>query len=148
MTTTSRLITKLIIHCSATAEGRDYTAAQVSQWHQARNFSPYTDPLTGASMYVGYHYLIHLDGTIESCRPEGVVGCHTRGHNNNSIGICYIGGLGADGRPKDTRTPAQKSALKGLLGELRVRYPAVSIHGHNEFAAKACPCFDVRMLGC
>lgn len=139
-----RGIKKLIVHCTATPEGRDFTRAQVSAWHKAERFSHYTHPETGEKEYVGYHYLIHIDGRIEACRPENVRGCHASGHNADSIGICYIGGVDAYGEPKDTRTGAQKAALVMLLKQLKARYRGVTIHGHREFAAKACPCFDAK----
>lgn len=140
-----RKINMLIVHCAATPEGKEYTSQTISNWHQARKFSSYKDPNTGKLMYVGYHYLAHLDGTIEVCRPENVRGCHVSGYNANSIGICYIGGVDKDGKTaKDTRTPAQKAALLKLLKELKTRFPGATIHGHHEFAAKACPSFDAK----
>lgn len=144
--TPGRAINRLIIHCAATPEGKDFSSENVSNWHEARKFSYYIDPKSGKRMYVGYHYLIHLDGSIEECRPESVRGCHVSGYNANSIGICYIGGVAADGKntPKDTRTQAQKEALILMLKRLKAKYPGASIHGHNEFAAKACPCFNVK----
>lgn len=72
------------------------------------------------------------------------VGAHCKGHNTVSIGVCYIGGLSKDGKPKDTRTPQQKPALKALIVQLEVEYPEAMVHGHNEFSSKACPCFDVK----
>lgn len=92
----------------------------------------------------GYHYVIPTDGTIEVGRPEAVVGSHCRYHNRHSIGVCYIGGLAADGKtPMDTRTPAQKEALKRLLAELHNRYPKALILGHRDIdPLKACPCFS------
>ena len=72
-----------------------------------------------------------------------MIGAHCLGHNARSIGVCYIGGVARDGRtPKDTRTEAQKEALARLLRELHARYPAARLHGHREFANKACPSFD------
>lgn len=127
-----RKITEIIIHCSATREGRDFTVADIDGWHRARGFAG-----------IGYHYVVYRDGTIAAGRPEEMVGAHTLGHNRNSIGICYIGGLDSSGRPKDTRTPEQRKALRGLTKELKGRYPGATIHGHREFAAKACPGFDV-----
>lgn len=127
-----RKITKIIIHCSATAAGRDFTAADIDRWHRARGFNG-----------IGYHYVVRLDGRVESGRPESRQGAHCLGQNSNSIGVCYIGGLKADGKtPCDTRTPEQKQALLKLVRELKSRYPGVTVHGHMEFAAKACPCFD------
>lgn len=130
----TRRIDKIILHCSATPEGKDYTVAQIRQWHLARGFSD-----------VGYHYVIYRDGSVHRGRPETQVGAHTTGYNPHSIGICYIGGCAPDGKtPKDTRTPAQRAALIRLVAELRRQYPAATVHGHNEFAAKACPSFNVQ----
>lgn len=129
-----RKITEIIIHCSATPEGRKVTTAQIDRWHKERGFKK-----------IGYHYVIYLDGSIHVGRKEEEIGAHTVGHNANSIGICYVGGCAKDGRtPKDTRTEAQKNALCGLLSELVNKYTDASIHGHREFANKACPCFDVQ----
>lgn len=129
-----RKITEIIIHCSATPEGRKVTTDQIDRWHKERGFKK-----------IGYHYVIYLDGSIHEGRKEEEIGAHTVGHNANSIGICYVGGCAKDGRtPKDTRTDAQKNALCGLLSELVKKYPNASIHGHREFANKACPCFDVK----
>lgn len=128
-----RQITELIIHCTATPEGKDFTAADVRRWHTHDNH--WDD--------IGYHYIIRLDGTIERGRPVEHIGAHCLGHNAASIGICYVGGCARDGkRPKDTRTPAQKDSLRALLRVLRAQYPAATIHGHRDFALKACPSFD------
>lgn len=139
-----RKINKIIIHCAATPEGKDFTVQQIDQWHRQRGFR-----------CIGYHYVIYRDGTIHKGRPIEQVGAHTSGHNANSIGICYIGGCAADGSstkslgspkntPKDTRTPAQRVALIRLVRELRSQFPGATVHGHNEFAAKACPSFNVQ----
>jgi N-acetylmuramoyl-L-alanine amidase len=84
-----------------------------------------------------------LDGTVEKGRDESEIGAHCQGKNKNSIGICYVGGLDINGKPKDTRTKEQKEALWNLLRELLVKYPKATIHGHRDFANKACPSFDV-----
>ena len=129
-----RSITEIIIHCSATAEGRDFGVADIRRWHKAQGW---TD--------VGYHYVVRLDGTVQEGRALSEPGAHCKGHNAHSIGICYVGGLAADGRtPKDTRTTAQRAALRALVDRLQRQFPAATVHGHCEFAAKACPCFDVR----
>lgn len=126
-------ITKIILHCSATQEGKDFTVSDITKWHKQRGFTT-----------IGYHYVIYRDGSINKGRPEDQIGAHTLGQNANSIGICYIGGLDTDNKPKDTRTEAQKASLIKLVEELKGRYPGATVHGHNEFAAKACPCFDVK----
>ncbi len=127
-----RTIAEIIVHCSATAEGRSFTVADIDRWHLERGFRK-----------IGYHYVIYLDGSVHAGRSEAETGAHCLGHNAHSIGVCYIGGCAADGRtPKDTRTPQQKAALTALLHDLRRRYPGAKIHGHRDFAAKACPSFD------
>ena len=93
---------------------------------------------------VGYHYVIRLDGTIEQGRPLEMIGAHCTGHNAHSIGICYIGGLDRSGNPKDTRTQVQKDVLWSLVESLQKRFPGATVHGHREFANKACPCFEVK----
>ena len=128
-----RQITEIIIHCSATPEGRDYTVADIDRWHRARGFRQ-----------IGYHYVIYRDGSIHIGRPLNEAGAHCQGHNAHSIGICYIGGLAKDGRtPKDTRTPEQRNSLRTLLHQLWEDYLRATIHGHYEFAPKACPSFRV-----
>ena len=127
-----RKINEIIVHCAATPEGKNFKAADIDRWHRERKMK-----------CIGYHYVVDLDGTVEPGRPESEIGAHCLGHNQYSIGVCYVGGLAADGKtPKDTRTAAQKEALLALLKKLKAKYPKASIHGHRDFAAKACPSFD------
>ena len=128
-----RKITEIIIHCSATKEGHPFFAADIDRWHKAQGWSG-----------IGYHYVIDIDGKVETGRAEYQTGAHAKGHNANSIGICYIGGLDINGKPKDTRTPEQRKSLAELVARLKVKYPKATVHGHNEFANKACPCFDAK----
>ena len=128
-----RSIDKIIVHCSATREGQHVTVQQIRQWHLQRNFAD-----------IGYHYVIYLDGTVHKGRPLEKAGAHCKGYNAHSIGICYVGGLDRQGKPKDTRTAAQRAALLTLIRELRQRFPRATVHGHREFANKACPCFDAK----
>ena len=133
-----RKINLIIVHCSATPEGKDFTVDDITRWHKARGFKT-----------IGYHYVIYRDGTIHEGRPVSEIGAHCVGHNANSIGVCYIGGLAADGKtPKDTRTDAQKLSLRNLLSQLKKSYPGVAIRGHRDFAAKACPSFDATKEYC
>lgn len=130
-----RDINKIIIHCSATAAGQRVTVEQIRGWHTARGWSD-----------IGYHYVIYLDGSVHVGRPLTKIGAHTKGHNHDSIGICYIGGVDANdiNKAQDTRTHEQKVALRALVNGLKGIYPSATIHGHNEFANKACPSFDVQ----
>ena len=127
-----RTITEIIIHCSATPEGKDYTVDDITRWHKQRGFTT-----------IGYHYVVYRDGSIHDGRDVDVAGAHCTGHNSHSIGVCYVGGIDAESRqPKDTRTEAQKASMLSLLIDLKKMYPGAKIHGHRDFAAKACPCFD------
>ena len=130
-----RLINEIILHCTATKEGINYNVSDVDKWHKARGFKG-----------IGYHYLILLDGTVMPGRPVNEIGAHTLGHNQNSIGICYVGGLDKNGKAKDTRTPAQKLAMYKLLYDLLQCYPNAQVSCHYQWANKACPCFKIEDL--
>lgn len=127
-----RTINEIIFHCSATPEGKEFSAQQIRGWHLQRGFSD-----------IGYHVIVHLDGSIERGRPLHIAGAHTNGHNANSIGVCYIGGVDEFNNPKDTRTPAQRETLRAIAQLARSLMPGIKISGHREYARKACPCFDV-----
>ena len=122
-------ITKIIVHCSATPEDRPVTVQEIDTWHKKQGYAK-----------IGYHWVIYLDGSVHKGRDESEQGAHTAGQNANSIGGCRKDGV----VPKDTRTPEQKAALIRLLKELKQRYPGVTVHGHREFANKACPSFDAK----
>ena len=131
-----RRIQHIVVHCSATPEGRVHTAADIRAWHKAKGWKD-----------IGYHWVIRIDGTIEPGRPEPTVGAHVEGHNSYTIGVVYVGGVAKDSlQPKDTRTAAQKAAMLNLLGDLKRRFPKAEILGHRDFpkVAKACPSFDAK----
>lgn len=140
--------TGIAVHCTATREGEDFDATDVDGWHRKLGW-------TG----IGYHYLIRLDGTVEEGRPEWAIGSHIAGHNSETIGVVYVGGLDEHGKPKDTRTEDQKVAMKLLLANLTAKYrkTLTKVAGHRDFSPdkngngvieqrewlKDCPCFDV-----
>jgi len=127
-----REINKIIVHCSATREGENFEVAEIRKWHLARGFND-----------IGYHFYIDLYGEIHKGRDISKIGAHCKGHNRNSIGICYCGGVEADGKtPKDTRLECQKESLIAVLRTLKAMYPNAVIHSHNDFANKACPSFN------
>jgi N-acetylmuramoyl-L-alanine amidase len=128
-----RKIQEIIIHCTATRLDAICTVETIRRYHRSLGWCD-----------IGYHYVIYPDGSVHPGRPVEEPGAHTVGHNAYSIGIAYVGGLDADGRPADTRTPNQRIVLLQLVKDLMEEYSITSIHGHNEYAAKACPCFDVR----
>lgn len=142
-----RQINYLVIHCSATRANQSYTVAQMTKDHKARGFNS-----------AGYNYYIRRDGTIIPLRPIEVIPAQVAGHNANSIGICYEGGMSATGGIEDNRTAEQKTSLIKLLKELKVRFPAAKICGHRDFSPdkdkdgivepnewiKWCPSYDAK----
>ena len=128
-----RVITLLVIHCSAVKPDQTSSAAQIDTWHRQR----------GWKLGIGYHYVIRRDGTVEPGRPEWLTGAHCLNHNVHSIGICYEGGLDIRGQPADTRTAEQKVSMRQLLEALLQRYPRALIVGHRDLSHdRDCPCFN------
>ena len=124
--TSMREINRIIIHCAATPNGREFHASDIDRWHRERGWR-----------CIGYHYVIALDGAIEDGRPVEEIGAHCKGYNHDSIGICLIG--------TDQFTASQWRALNDLLRRLTANHPGISIHGHNEFNPhKTCPGFPVQ----
>ncbi len=129
-----RKINKVIVHCTATPEGRETTVEEIRRWHKARGWSD-----------IGYHYIIYLDGTVHEGRPVEKIGAHCKGRNTGSIGISYVGGIDAIHlKPKDTRTEEQKASLAHMLKYLKTEFPEIEIFGHRDFSKKACPSFDAQ----
>lgn len=127
-----RSITLIVVHCSANRAGSALRLTDIDRHHRSLGWKG-----------CGYHYVIPTDGTLEEGRPEAEMGAHCRHHNRHSIGICYIGGLSADGTPADTRTEAQRATLRRLLASLHRRFLRALIIGHRDLdPLKACPCFD------
>lgn len=142
-----RPINEIIVHCSATKAGTDFDVGWIRTEHLKRGFYD-----------VGYHYVIRLDGTIEKGRAVENAGAHAKGHNDFTIGVCYIGGLNAVGKPEDTRTTAQQHALRSCIDMVKIRFGKIPIRGHRDLSPdinhdgqitpdewmKQCPCFDVE----
>ena len=127
-----RVIRLIIIHCSAVRPWQVSGLQDIDRWHRQQGWNG-----------CGYHYVVRRDGTIETGRPLEMVGAHCVHHNQHSIGVCYEGGLDADGLTADTRTKIQKVAMRQLLEKLHEQFPKAVIAGHNVFdPTKDCPCFD------
>ena len=141
-------IARLVIHCTATVAGREVTAADIRRWHTA------APPIGKGWKQVGYTDMVHLDGRVErlvenneDAYVDGLeVTNGAKGYNRTSRHIVYVGGIAANGRPADTRTPAQKEALRAYVNQFRKRFPWADVCGHRDLpgVAKACPCYDVR----
>lgn len=130
-----RDIDEIILHCSATPEGRAHDVADIRRWHvDGRGWSD-----------VGYHFCILIDGTIEAGRPVNIQGAHVKGRNKTSIGVCYIGGCDKDMKAKDTMNHGQERAFLNLVATLRGIYgEELRVSGHNQYAKKSCPSFVVE----
>ena len=145
-------IDAIVVHCSATPEGRDLDWRDINMMHVKRGFQ-----------CIGYNFVVKLDGTVQVGRSLTVDGAHCnskgfsgKSYNKHSIGICYIGGTDAQGKAKDTRTLEQKKALRELIAKLVKEYPVKEILGHRDTSPdldgdgvvepfewiKMCPCFD------
>ena len=127
-----RQINRLILHSAETPISKDFSAIDIDKWHKERGFNE-----------IGYHFVIKLTGELEFGRGVEQVGAHTFGFNNNSIGICLIGGVDNNGKRTDTRTPAQHRTLLGLVKMFKQIYPGIEVNGHYEFSDKKCPFFKV-----
>ena len=125
---------KIILHCSATPEGKDYKMSDIDRWHKNQGWE-----------MCGYHFIVDLDGTVEKGRPEEMIGAHTSGHNSDSIGICYIGGCDKNMRAKDTRTEQQKISMYKLVYNMMNKYKLTltNVYCHNQYANKCCPSFNI-----
>ena len=130
----AREIQKIIVHCTATPEGRNVSVDEIRRWHVQDN----------GWLDIGYHWVIELDGSLEEGRKEYRNGAHAKGYNSKSVGVVYVGGCDKDMKPKDTRTEAQKETLRCILEDLKVRYPKAEIIGHRDVSNKACPSFDAK----
>jgi N-acetylmuramoyl-L-alanine amidase len=128
-----RKLDRIIVHCTATPEGRHVDVDTIRSWHKKRGWSD-----------IGYHYVIYLDGSVHVGRDVAKIGAHVVGHNADTIGVVYVGGTDAAGKAKDTMNDAQQTAFVNLVKALRDKYGALTLHGHNEYAAKACPSFNVK----
>jgi N-acetylmuramoyl-L-alanine amidase len=142
-----RKITMIVIHCTATQEGKDYDVETIRGWHKKRGFRD-----------IGYHFIVGIDGKIKKGRPIEQSGAHAKGYNSESIGVSYVGGLGAGNKAKDTRRMAQIHALRNIVDVLQIVFPDIErVVGHRDLSVdlngdgvitpnewlKQCPCFDV-----
>lgn len=135
-----REINEIIIHTTATSpdwmHGKKTSekVAEIDRWHKARGWRG-----------IGYHTVIDRDGTVAQGRPYEQQGAHVKGRNRNSIGVSLIGGRGgaADDDFFDHYTKEQEEALARVIDNLKRRFGDVPVNGHNQYANKGCPCFDV-----
>lgn len=146
-----REINLAVVHCSATPIKQHVNAAVIRGWH--------TDKINGRGWSdIGYHFVILREGGLEIGRPLSRAGAHVKGHNDNSVGICLVGGLTENGQPENNFTDAQLTTLRALLAMLQFEHPDIEICGHRDLSPdidgdgeveewewlKSCPCFNVK----
>lgn len=130
-----RPLNRIVIHCAATRPSMDIGKAEITKWHVTRGWRT-----------IGYHFVIRRNGDIEQGRPIVETGAHVENHNRDSIGICLVGGITEQGKPRPEAnfTPDQWAALGGIVKILTKSYPTITtVLGHRDLdPMKACPCFD------
>lgn len=130
-----RPLNRIILHSTATPEGRDVTVEEIRNWHLDRGWAD-----------IGYHYVIYRNGAIKLGRPLSEQGAHTLGHNEDSIGVVYVGGTDKSGNAKDTRTLQQRISMRLLIAYLKARHGIKTVLGHKQCSHTECPSFDVEEL--
>lgn len=129
-----RVLKEIIVHCTATPAARALTVPELRRWHIERGFAD-----------IGYHFIVHQDGTVSEARPLSQIGAHCAGYNKFSIGVAYVGGISLNGLNIDTRTDAQRASMSLLIVDLMHKYGIRSVVGHNYYNPnKSCPCFDAK----
>lgn len=127
-----RTITEIIVHSTATPKGMNATAQDIDKWHRQKGYD-----------CIGYHFVILRNGQIQRGRAIEKVGAHCKGHNAESVGIAYVGGINETKQSADTRTISQKQALVTLIKQLLKQYHTIKkISGHCDYCNTACPSFN------
>lgn len=124
--------TAIFVHCSATKASMDIGVREIRQWHKEQGW-----------LDVGYHFVIRRDGTVEAGREQSAVGSHVKGYNANSVGVCLVGGIDANGKPEANFTPEQMESLRAGIHSLQLQYPGAVVRAHHDVAPKACPSFNL-----
>ena len=137
-----RLIDEIVVHCTATnakwyeSKSAEDVVTEIRRWHtEERGWSD-----------IGYHAVVHRDGSIAHGRPDNRKGAHVAGRNSTTLGVSLVGGRGgvANGKFDDNFTPEQDASLRKLIDDYKEKYPAIkTVSGHNDYASKACPGFNV-----
>lgn len=147
-------IHSIVIHCAATRNGvslarKGISAAQrIDDMHAQRGFKRGEMSKAKFNSHlkaIGYHFVIDVDGKVETGRALCEQGAHVKGHNKDSIGICLVGGVTIDGKNFGRYTKSQWASLTELISRLKRKFPRAHILGHRDFIGvnKDCPCFDV-----
>ena len=140
-----RSIKRIFVHCTAGSQRQKIADLQAEFKRKGWK-------------HPGYHYVIQADGTITQLLGEQFVSNGVKGYNSTAVNVAYMGGIDAQGKAVDNRTPEQKASLVKLLKELKGRYPKAEIMGHRDISPdtngngivdpweriKECPCFNAK----
>lgn len=131
-----RQIKRIFVHCTAGSQRQTIDDLK-AEFHRKGWSNP------------GYHYVIDTNGGVHQLLAIEHVSNGVQGYNSTAINVAYIGGIDANGKPIDNRTPAQKDALVLLLHKLKQKFPTAQIMGHRDIWGKdrsnwrkMCPCFN------
>lgn len=141
-----RSIKRIFVHCTAGSQRQKIADLQAEFKRKGWK-------------HPGYHYVIQADGAITQLVGEQFVSNGVKGYNSTAVNVAYMGGIDAQGKAVDNRTPEQKASLVKLLKELKGRYPKAEILGHRDISPdtngngivdsweriKECPCFDAKV---
>lgn len=126
-----RPVDTIIIHTSDSPDDRtSVNAKEIDRWHKERGFK-----------MIGYHYVVCKNGKLEQGRHLETVGAHCKGHNQFSIGICWVG--------RHDLNAAQRETLIAVVAKLLEIYKLKvdAVKGHHDFEPyKTCPNIDMQQL--
>ena len=150
---------RIILHHSLTADSKTVSWGAIRRYHTSYAFNgkiiskEEAQHCMGAGQHIkkpwrdiGYHFGIELVGDsyeILMGRMPNEQGAHCRGHNEDSIGICFIGNY-------DLKPPPIEMVNKGvqLVAWLCKTYnlSSYNLFGHRDFSPKTCPGKEFNLL--
>lgn len=135
-----RAIDLIVLHCSATPNGRHFSTADIDRWHLERGFLRRPEWIARQNAQlrgIGYHFVVYANGAIATGRHLAEVGAHAAGHNAHSVGVCLVG--------TDRFGLAQWAAAAALVARLTEEFPQAHVLGHRDLpnVKKLCPGFEV-----
>ncbi|MCK4870763.1 MAG: N-acetylmuramoyl-L-alanine amidase [Gammaproteobacteria bacterium] len=174
----SRNVDLIVVHCSATNPHQLIGAQEIRDWHTL----PKANPETNMYRYLGRNYTLHdlpedvqgrsgrgwrdigynnvicRSGILQHGRDLAIAGAHAKGYNQNSVGICMVGGVDIYGNAENNFNDKQFKTLRGYIDTLLDLFPGSKVVGHRDLSVdlnedgvitpdeymKQCPSFDVK----
>jgi hypothetical protein len=129
--------TRIIIHHSLTKD------SDTVSWNAIRDYHIQTLGLAD----IGYHAGVELiRGHHEALfgRPWHIPGEHTREHNHDSLGICFIGNYD-EHPPSDPLLITGAKVIRIWMDVFEIELPRIFTHNYFN-AAKSCPGSEFDMV--